>query len=417
MFTSRPFVLTSTLAATAVVLTTLSGPSAADSTSRPESESAARSGDASRTVAVRQVDRKPLGAAPSVAVVDPTRGTIGSGARRARYDEEMFVNSARAAGAGRYVVHSGNELYVAQHGAPARFLADRASRGYQVGGSRHDRVAYYENAPTGPRLTVRRLRDGDVVGRLGVPRGVTPLAYRGGRVWFARGDKLVTWSPGTGRVQRAGTPAPEALDLTAGAGVRYASDGRTVVFPLRAGAGWRPWRTSGAGSPLGLVSRRSSCSPRLHRQQRRQPAPNRDPRRAHRAPGPEVRDGRDVPVQPAGLPVGDERRPARAVQERTARHARGAAAACERRRGARQLVRTVELRTGTVPGLDAERTVERRLPLTSTDVPPVARRMGRGVKGAQVQFLSARPLEPPRISMNVLVRGGSKVRGRWPLRG
>lgn len=251
MFTSRPFVLTSTLAATAAVLATLSGPSAADSISRSESESAARSGDASRSVAVRQVHRKPLGAAPSVAVVDPTRGTIGSGARRARYDEEMFVHSARAAGAGRYVLHSGNELYVAQHGAPARFLADRASRGYQVGRSRHDRVAYYENAPTGPRLTVRRLRDGDVVGRLGVPSGVTPLAYRGGRVWFARGDNLVTWSPGTGRVQRRGTPAPEALDLTAGAGVRYASDGRTVVFPLRAGAGWRPWRTSGAGSALG----------------------------------------------------------------------------------------------------------------------------------------------------------------------
>lgn len=247
---SRPFVLTSTLAATAVLLATLSGPSVADSTSRPESESAARSGDASRTVAVRQVDRKPLGAAPSVAVVDPTRGTIGSGARRARYDEEMFVHSARAAGAGRYVVHSDNELYVAQHGAPARFLADRASRGYQVGGSRHDRIAYYENAPTGPRLAVRRVRDGEVVGRLGVPRGVTPLAYRGGRVWFARGDNLVTWSPGTGRVQRRGTHAPEALDLTAGAGVRYASDGRNVFFPLRAGAGWRPWRTSGAGSAL-----------------------------------------------------------------------------------------------------------------------------------------------------------------------
>lgn len=251
MSTSRPIVLTSTLAATAAVLATLSGPAAADSTSRSGSESAARSGDPSRTVAVRQVNRKPLGASPSVAVVDPTRGTIGSGARQATYDAELFVNSARAAGAGRYVVHSGHELYVAQHGEPARFLADRAPRGYQVGGSRRDRVAYYENAPTGPRLTVRRLRDGDVVGRLGVPRGATPLAYRGGQVWFARGDALVAWSPGTGRVQRRGTPAPEALDLSAGAGVRHASDGRSVVFPLRAGAAWSPWRTSRASLPLG----------------------------------------------------------------------------------------------------------------------------------------------------------------------
>ena len=172
---------------------------------------AAPSPGGDRVVHVSQVPAAERGSDPGVALVDEQARVIREGSTEvAILDQELGPDSARAAGPGRFVVQYGGRLFAAESREAPRFLANHAVRNYQVDGPGHDLVVYYEGSSKGRWLTVRRIDDGSLVDRRPVPGRTFPLAFRKGEVWFARGDRVVTWKPGTDRVRPRGVPGSGA---------------------------------------------------------------------------------------------------------------------------------------------------------------------------------------------------------------